>query len=186
MCWCVLYVSDLRWKNVGGFVTPMIFQGDIEHEKHWKAIQSMLYPLLLLSSAGYSQSWRRIRCRRTFGFFSNVFQPSELWKIWKHRFRALKTVTLILLCNLLETPGVKERKLAGWRLSRGKAWKGSLNATEKKRPPNGSQHGHHGGRALAQDVFFLHAVSEGDQANPNGMVAGKPQNCVFYLGFTAL
>ena len=31
-------------------------------------------------------------------------------------------------------PGVKERKLAGWGLSRGKAWKGSLNVTEKNAP----------------------------------------------------
>ena len=31
------------------------------------------------------------------------------------------------------------------------------------------------------ETFFLHAVSEGDQGNPNGMVAGKPQNCAFYL-----
>ena len=34
----------------------------------------------------------------------------------------------------LEAQGVKERKLAGWGLSRGKAWKGSLNVTEKKAP----------------------------------------------------
>ena len=34
----------------------------------------------------------------------------------------------------LEAQGVKERKLAGWGLSRGKAWKGSLNVTEKNAP----------------------------------------------------
>ena len=33
----------------------------------------------------------------------------------------------------LEAPRVKERKLAGWGLSRGKAWKGSLNVTKKKK-----------------------------------------------------
>ena len=36
---------------------------------------------------------------------------------------------------LLEAPGVKERKLAGWGLSRGKTWKGSLNVTRKKNAP---------------------------------------------------
>ena len=34
----------------------------------------------------------------------------------------------------LEAPGVKERKLAGWGLSRGKAWKNSLNVTKKNAP----------------------------------------------------
>ena len=37
-------------------------------------------------------------------------------------------------CHELEAQGVKERKLAGWGLSRGKAWKGSLNVTEKTPP----------------------------------------------------
>ena len=37
------------------------------------------------------------------------------------------------MCGL-EAQGVKERKLAGWGLSRGKAWKGSLNVTEKNAP----------------------------------------------------
>ena len=39
--------------------------------------------------------------------------------------------------NNLKTwgPGVKERKLAGWGLRRGKAWKGSLDVTEKNTPP---------------------------------------------------
>ena len=61
-----------------------------------------------------------------------------------------------LTSTRLEAPGVKERKLAGWGLSRGKAWKGSLNVTEKKkRPPNGSQHGHHAGRAHDETCFFL-------------------------------
>ena len=55
----------------------------------------------------------------------------------------------------LRPPGVKERKLAGWGLSRGKAWKGSLNVTKKKRPPNGSQHGHVGGRAHHETFFFM-------------------------------
>ena len=56
----------------------------------------------------------------------------------------------------LEAPGVKERKLAGWGLSRGKTWKGSLNVTrKKKRPPNGSQHGHVGGRAHDETFFFM-------------------------------
>ena len=54
----------------------------------------------------------------------------------------------------LEAPGVKERKLAGWGLSRGKAWKGSLNVT-KKRLPNGSQHGHVGRRAHDETFFFM-------------------------------
>ena len=77
---------------------------------------------------------------------------------------------------IFEAPGARERKLAGRGLGRGNAWKGSLN---------GSQHSHHGGRAH-DETFALHALSEGDQNNPNGMVAGKPQNCAFYSGFMAL
>ena len=44
--------------------------------------------------------------------------------------------------------------------------------------------------AMLEDALtmkpFSSCWSEGDQGNPNGMVAGKPQKCAFYLGFTAL
>ena len=87
----------------------------------------------------------------------------------------------------LEAPGVKERNLAGWGLSRGKAWKGSLNVTrEKKKTPPKWKPTRPCWRTRSRWNLFLHAVSEGDQGNPNGMVAGKPQTCAFYLGFTAL
>ena len=44
----------------------------------------------------------------------------------------------------------------------------------------------HKTQSSLREDSLLHAVSEGDQGNPNGMAAGKPQNCAFYLGFTAL
>ena len=45
-----------------------------------------------------------------------------------------KSTPFINGIQTLEAQGVKERKLAGWGLSRGKAWKGSLNVTEKNAP----------------------------------------------------
>ena len=84
-------------------------------------------------------------------------------------------------CNqkiILEAPGVKERKLAWWGLSRGKAWKGSLNVTKKKTPPKWKPT-RPCWRTRSRWNLFPHAVSEGDQGNPNGMVAGKPQTCAF-------
>ena len=64
------------------------------------------------------------------------------------------------------------------------AWKGSLNVTSKNVPQMEAN------TAIMEDaltmIFFLRPVSESDQGNPNGMVAGKPQKCIFDLGFTAL
>ena len=59
-----------------------------------------------------------------------------------------------------------------------------LKVTEKNAPQMEAN------TAIMEDapamIFFLHAVSEADQGNPNGMVAAKPQNCAFYRGFAAL
>ena len=86
----------------------------------------------------------------------NVGKYKEMFKTTNHFLENYTTPMLELQEPKLEAPGVKERKLAGWGLSRGKAWKGSLNVTEKKkRAPNGSQHGHHGGRAHDETFFFM-------------------------------
>ena len=69
---------------------------------------------------------------------------------------------------LLEAFGVKERKLAGWGLSRGKAWKGSLNVTKKNAPQMEANTAIIMEDAPTMKLFFLHAVSEGDQGKPNG------------------
>ena len=67
-------------------------------------------------------------------------EPSELLYMALHCFHYCfdRLFFIVFRCVLiavrLEAQGVKERKLAGWGLSRGKAWKGSLNVTEKNAP----------------------------------------------------
>ena len=68
---------------------------------------------------------------------------------------------------------------------RGKAWKGTLNVTQKKKAAQMEAN-----TAIMADVptmkrffFMLYLKAINDQGNPNEMVTGKPQNCAFYLGF---
>ena len=98
---------------------------------------------------------------------------------WILKGTALVIFSVCPIIYVLEAPGAKERKLAGWGLRRGKAWKGSLNVAGEKKKKNAPQM--EANTAITEDaptvIFFLHAVSEGDPGNPNGMIAGKPQNC---------
>ena len=71
--------------------------------------------------------------------FAHGFDPwgvrETTLQVVRHCFRTSLSICLSNLADRakLQAPGVKERKLAGWRLSRGKAWKGSFNVTGRKK-----------------------------------------------------
>ena len=84
-----------------------------------------------------------------------------------------------------EAPGVGEQKLAGWGLSRGKAWKAETWKEKKKKKKKKKKNVPTAIMEEAPTMNICYAAVQGGESNSNGMVPGKSPNCPFYLAFMA-